>query len=225
MTPEAIRHWLRYFEQVTLTYGASEIGGGGTMTLTEIDDDAEIAYTIMPGTTAEIVGDDGRPCPHSVPGSVRLRTPTMAAGYIGDPEATAEMFRDGWFYPGDIGMLTPDGRLKILGRVKDLFNLGGVKINAADVDLAARSVRGIVDAMCFTTPTETGLQQLSICAVKDGDRDAVAAAVAIRAACRARVRRRLQISAIHFVEALPLNETGKPVRSEGPRTTAGLPVF
>jgi acyl-CoA synthetase (AMP-forming)/AMP-acid ligase II len=225
MTPDAVRHWLGYFERVILSYGAREGGGGGSMTLTGIDEQTEIAYTLRPDTTAEIVAEDGTLCPPSVPGILRLRTPTMASGYVGDPEASAEVFRNGWFYPGDLALLTPDGRLRILGRVRDQLNLGGLKFNAADIDIAARSVSGVVDAMCFTTPTTTGLQQLSLCAVRDSHLDDAATAAAIRAVCKARVNPGIELSAVYFVRALPINDNGKPVREEGPRTASGRPAF
>jgi acyl-CoA synthetase (AMP-forming)/AMP-acid ligase II len=227
MTPQAVRHWLRFFEQVTLSYGAAEIGGGGRLTLKEVDDRTEIAYPLRPETVAEIVAEDGKVLPHSTSGILRLRSRTMAAGYLGEPEASAEVFRDGWFYPGDMGLLTPDGRLKILGRIKDQFNLGGMKLNAADVDEAARSVAGVREAMCFTVTSPTGLDQLRLCAVKEKDRDAAATAAAIRAACGTQVRRELEqaLSAIYFVDALPLNEAGKAVRGEGRGLVAGLPAF
>src|SRR5690606_20044971 len=110
-----------------------------------------------------------------------------------DPQASAEVFRDGWFYPGDTGMLTADGRLKILGRIKDQFNLGGIKVNAEEIDTAAGSVPGIREAMCFTTPAATGLLQLSICAVRDPNADPAAAAASIRAVCKANVRQQLNV--------------------------------
>ena len=44
------------------------------------------------------------------------------------------MFRDGWFYPGDIGVLHPDGMLIILGRERALLNFGGDKVRAEIVE-------------------------------------------------------------------------------------------
>jgi acyl-coenzyme A synthetase/AMP-(fatty) acid ligase len=225
MAAEAVRHWLSCFERVMLMYGTSEIGVAGGLTLTEIEDRTEIAYALLPGIMAEIVGEEGQPLPHSIPGIVRLRAPAMVPGYVGEPDADAEMFRDGWFYPGDIGMLTAEGRLKILGRSRDQINLGGVKFNAAEIDLAARSVQGVRDAMCFTTPSATGLQRLSLCAVKDPDRDPAATASAIRATCRARIRGRMEVSAIYFVDAVPRNESGKAVRGDGARTVMDRSAF
>src|SRR5690606_21521274 len=103
ITLPSMRHWFRHFERMILIYAAAEIGVAGSLTLKEIGDLTEIAYALEPGTSAEIVNEDDEPQPHTVPGIVRLRTPTMSTGYIDQPEATGEAFRSGWFYPGDIG--------------------------------------------------------------------------------------------------------------------------
>src|SRR5690606_34084014 len=207
MTREAVRHWLHFFEQVVLMYGSSEIGICAGLRLTEITDGAEIAYTLMPGVKAEILGEDGEVLPRGIPGILRLQTPAMSGSYVSEPKADAEVFRDGWFHPGDIGMLTEDGRLKILGRQKDQINLGGAKFNAVDIDMAAKTVPGIRDAMCFTMPSATGLQEFALCAVTDIDNDPLAFAAAIRAACRTHVQRGIEPSAIYFVDELPRTET------------------
>ena len=48
---------------------------------------------------------DGTPADPGEPGSIRLRAPGMATGYIGDPTATARHFVDGWFVPGDVASI------------------------------------------------------------------------------------------------------------------------
>jgi len=60
-------------------------------------------------------------------GRVRARSELLCAGYLGEPEATAQMFRNGWFYPGDLAVLKPGRQLKVLGRSDDLLNIGGQK--------------------------------------------------------------------------------------------------
>lgn len=49
-------------------------------------------------------------------GEIRLRAPGMASTYFDNPEESARRFRDGWFYPGDMGYLRPDGQLVVQGR-------------------------------------------------------------------------------------------------------------
>jgi fatty-acyl-CoA synthase len=56
-------------------------------------------------------------------------------GYVNNPEATAKAFTaDGWLRTGDLGSLTPDGRLRMTGRLKDVFRVGGENVAPAEVE-------------------------------------------------------------------------------------------
>jgi len=89
---------------------------------------------IYRGVTLEVVGADGEPLPAGESGEIRLRTTGMVKGYRDDPAATAQMFRDGWFYPGDIGMLTEAGMFRLVGRRLDVLIIGGSKRGCADLE-------------------------------------------------------------------------------------------
>jgi acyl-coenzyme A synthetase/AMP-(fatty) acid ligase len=65
---------------------------------------------LTPGMIVEAVDASNRPLPAGSEGSIRIFGPYNVAGYIGAPTETAAAFRDGWFYPGDIGSVTPDNR-------------------------------------------------------------------------------------------------------------------
>ncbi len=55
-------------------------------------------------------------------------------GYLKDPDATAEAFRDGWFYSGDIAVVYPDGYIKVRDRAKDVIISGGENISSVEVE-------------------------------------------------------------------------------------------
>ena len=61
-----------------------------------------------------------------------MTAPFASSGYWKDPEATAAVWRDGWYATGDIGVVDDTGRLTLLGRIKDVINRSGHKILAAD---------------------------------------------------------------------------------------------
>jgi len=104
---------MRFFELVGIpligSYGSTECGG---VTLCGIGENRP--------------GNLGKPFPNvevrvAADGEILVRGPTVSPGYFHNPEATREVFEDGWFHTGDLGALDPDGSLRIIGRKKDVF--------------------------------------------------------------------------------------------------------
>jgi fatty-acyl-CoA synthase len=70
-----------------------------------------------------------------VDGEIQVRGWNVMRGYCNNPEATAKAFTaDGWLRTGDLGELTPDGRLRMSGRLKDVFRVGGENVAPAEVE-------------------------------------------------------------------------------------------
>jgi acyl-CoA synthetase (AMP-forming)/AMP-acid ligase II len=107
-------------------YGLSE---GGTATASRPGDTFEqIATTVgTPCEGVEVrVADDGE---------VLLRGYNVMQGYLDDPVATADAIdTDGWLHTGDLGTLDNSGRLKIIGRKKDMFIVGGFNAYPAEIE-------------------------------------------------------------------------------------------
>ncbi len=96
----------------------------------------------MEGTEIEIAAPDGRPLPPGEVGEIRLRSPSVMLGYWDDPEATAEVLRDGWLYTGDLGFLSAAGEVHITGRTKEVLILGGSNLMPQEIEWVAESVLG-----------------------------------------------------------------------------------
>lgn len=186
-------------------YGSTE-AGGATSRLYESDDPFDAGRPI-PGSTIEVVDDDDQPVPAGVTGRIRHRGYGMAQGYLGDPEATARAFRGGWFYPGDLGLLRPDGGLTLTGRESEVLNAGGVKIDPALLDHAAMRDPKVTEACSFAYTTESGLQQIGIAVVTADDIDAGALVAALTAEFGAAAP-----SLVARVDGIPRTATGKPMR-------------
>jgi len=77
----------------------------------------------LPGVEIKIV----RETPNTPDGEIVARGPNVMRGYYKNPEATAEVLRDGWFHTGDLGYFDRDGFLFISGRKKNLIVTGGGK--------------------------------------------------------------------------------------------------
>ena len=108
----------------------------------------------------------------------------MVDGYVGNPEATARAFRDGWFYPGDTGSLTADGMLIIRGREASVLNIGGDKVRPELVEEALTSFPGVEQAAVFTHKSDMDVPELWAALVCRADLD-LGACRAIATAARA----------------------------------------
>ncbi|HET6883498.1 MAG TPA: AMP-binding protein [Pirellulales bacterium] len=80
----------------------------------------------LPGVLAKITDpDSGEELGRNAPGMVWIKGPNVMAGYLNQPERTADVIRDGWYKTGDIGLVDEDGFLRITGRESRFSKLGG----------------------------------------------------------------------------------------------------
>ncbi|WP_190815327.1 AMP-binding protein [Saccharopolyspora pogona] len=94
------------------------------------------AMRVEPGVEVRIRAlDDERDCVPGEPGSILVRGWNVMLGYLDAPEQTAETISpDGWLSTGDIGSLDEHGRLRFVGRTKDIIRVGGENVAPADVE-------------------------------------------------------------------------------------------
>ena len=153
-----IRPDIRLFE----TYATNELG---TIALRLTDG----SYRTCPGSEVQIVDAAHAPLPPGEEGIVRIRKTGMATGYLYDPQASAEKFRDGWFYPGDVGMKPDETRFRVLGREDTLMNVGGIKFNAEEHERTLAALPEIADACLLTRPNASGENEIWAVLVKKDD--------------------------------------------------------
>lgn len=124
------------FEVVVTGYGLTE---GGTVAATSADDDATTVATTVgrPRPTFElrVVDGDGEEVGAGETGEIVVRGGSVMSHYLDDPEATAEaLSADGWLRTGDLGVVDDDGNLRIVGRSKDMFIVGGFNAYPAEIE-------------------------------------------------------------------------------------------
>jgi fatty-acyl-CoA synthase len=85
--------------------------------------------TVVDPETMQEVPRDGETM-----GEVVFRGNIVMKGYLKNPKASTEAFRDGWFHTGDLGVLHPDGYVKLKDRAKDIIISGGENISSIEVE-------------------------------------------------------------------------------------------
>jgi acyl-CoA synthetase (AMP-forming)/AMP-acid ligase II len=218
------------YEVLISGYGLTE---AGTASGTEIDDDPEtIATTIgraRPGFEIRIV--DGADASQDVPlgetGEIVLRGPTIMAGYLDDPEATAQALSpDGWLRTGDLGTLDERGYLRIVGRSKDMFIVGGFNAYPAEIENILLRHPAIGQAAVIGIPDERlGEVGMAFVVLRPGIDDPAPTAENVIAWSRAQMANYKAPRAVEIVDALPLNATGKVVKDELRARAATRSVF
>jgi acyl-coenzyme A synthetase/AMP-(fatty) acid ligase len=134
--------------------------------------------TVRPGVDVRILDEDGQEVPPGEPGVIAVRSPVVVAGYLGDEQATAAAFRDGWFITGDAGVLASPRSLRLAGRHDDLVNLGGIKVPAALVAEQLAGIAGIAESavLAVVLPQGSGVG-IAIVLAPGATREAVVTAV------------------------------------------------
>ncbi|WP_417281563.1 acyl-CoA synthetase [Actinomadura gamaensis] len=171
----------------------------------------------LPGVRTRLVGEDGAPVPSDgeTPGELEVSAPTVFDGYLGRPEATSESFTaDGWFRTGDIAVISPDGRHRIVGRAStDLIKSGGYRIGAGEVENALLAHPSVREAAVIGVAHEDLGEQVTAFVVADeGVREKdLTDFVAEHLSAHKRPR------VVHLVESLPRNAMGKVVKTQLPR--------
>jgi acyl-coenzyme A synthetase/AMP-(fatty) acid ligase len=222
LLPGFLSRLLQYFRVAKTTYGSTEIGPISANPLTEPTNDIPLGARYS-GITLEVVDENDHVVGPETEGIVRLKTPNQVSAYIGDSEASAEAFQDGWFYPGDRGRLAADGQFYVTGRVQDILNMSGTKFNAAQVDKALQAGNGVEDALCFIEVGADDVQNLAalIVIAAGSDRKQVIKDL-VRLLLSKKFDSGLLPKNIYQVDEIPRNVNGKAMRHEAAPLAAGL---
>lgn len=104
---------------------------------------------VPPPGTLMIAREDGSEAAPGEPGEVRVRGPTLMAGYLDAPDLNRSAFAGEWFRTGDTGILDTDGFLTLLGREKEMINRGGEKIAPPEIDEALMRHPAVLEAAAY----------------------------------------------------------------------------
>ncbi len=153
-------------------------------------------------------------------GEVVIRGPAVTGGYWGNSEETAQVFRDGWMHTGDLGHLDAKGYLWITGRIKDVINVGGYKVNPSEVEKVLLTWPGVRDAAAVGLEGVMGFTGETIVAALVGDSGFVPEEAALQQHCLAHLEKFKVPARFVVVPEITRSNTGKIKRAELGRLVA-----
>jgi malonyl-CoA/methylmalonyl-CoA synthetase len=107
----------------------------------------------LPNVEVRITDEKGASLPAGSVGSVEVRGPNVFKGYWQQPEKTkADIRENGFFITGDVGSLSEDGYLQLVGRAKDLIISGGLNVYPKEIEDAIDALEGVVESAVFAIP-------------------------------------------------------------------------
>ncbi|HEY9063898.1 MAG TPA: malonyl-CoA synthase [Burkholderiaceae bacterium] len=163
----------------------------------------------LPGVGLRIVDETGAPVAAGEIGQIQVRGPNVFAGYWRMPEKTKEEFSaDGWFKTGDVGRISADGYLTIVGRSKDLIISGGYNVYPAEVEGVINELPGVAESAVVGVPhPDFGEAVIAIVVPRAGA--AAPDAEAMVATLKARIANFKVPKRVFVADELPRNTMGK----------------
>ena len=196
---------LRLSTNVWNMYASTEASLAARGQVARLESEENAVGWLEPGVNVEAVDDEDQSLPSGSVGILRLKTQNMVSGYLDGADATAQHFKNGWFYPGDIGSVSTEGLLRIEGRSGEVLNIGGVKLLPRVLEDAVLKCRGVKDAAAFVMSQAAGAPTPWLAIVREEGLDEREISDALRG---------LGLPPIHvgWVSEIPRNDRGKVQR-------------
>lgn len=202
---------------VRQAYGMTELSPGThVVPLTAENPPPGAVGKLLPSTEMRVVAldDPEKDLDPGAEGEILMRGPQVMKGYLGRPDATAELIDDaGWVHTGDVGRVDADGWLFVVDRVKELIKYKGFQVAPADLEALLLTHERIADAAVIGVQDEDGNEVPKAYIVRQSGADVlteedVMAFVAEHVAPYKKVRR------VEFVGGVPRAASGKILRRE-----------
>jgi len=168
----------------------------------------------MPGVELRVVDSKDQDVPkngHAI-GEIITRSDGVMEGYWGQPAATAEVMRGGWFHTGDMAVWDEHGYILIVDRKKDVVITGGENVSSLEVEKVLLSHPAVLEAAVLPTPDEMwGEVPIALVVLKAGT---LAGDMELIEHCRKHLAHYKCPRAVEFMESLPKTGTGKVLKRE-----------
>ena len=198
--------------QIEVDYGATETAALALLTT----DDANIRPSahgrLYPWVQGQAVDDKGMALPPGREGLLRFRTPLVTDGYFKDEAATPKAFREGWYLPGDRGLVDAAGYLYLTGRADHVLNIGGVKINAERIEDVVNSHPSVLESAVVAVPKSPDEVPVLFAVIVPAGEFQTSIITEIKRLCGERLGRNYGGINILVAKSLPKNDGGKIMR-------------
>lgn len=171
--------------------------------------DGQFSGIPFEGIEVRVVDNNHRTVQPGVQGEEASRGPHQFVGYLNEPERTAKALDDeGWFYSGDYCRMDEEGRIRIVGRKKEIIIRGGENISTHEVDQALEGCPGVGDHCTVGMPDRRLGERICTFVIPKGG-CAPTVQDAQRYLAAKGVAKRLWPERIEVIDALPRTKTGK----------------
>ena len=163
----------------------------------------------VPSTEIILLDDDHKEVAVGEPGEICAKGPQVMKGYYQRQEATDEVFFDGWFKTGDIGVIDEDGFIKIVDRKKEMVLVSGFNVYPNDVENCLASHPKVLEVGVIGVPDAKSNEAVKVFIVKKDDS---LTEEEIKAYCKENLTGYKRPKHIEFINELPKSNVGKILR-------------
>ena len=158
----------------------------------------------------EIINFDDREVKPGDMGEIIIKGPNVMLGYWNRPSETTRVIKEGWFHSGDIGKRDDEGYFYIVDRLKDMINVGGLKVYPVEVENVLYQHPAVSEAAVFGIPEDFMGEQVNAQIVLKRDRTSTSDEIISH--CRKRIADFKVPTVVEFVESIPKNPAGKVLK-------------
>jgi acyl-coenzyme A synthetase/AMP-(fatty) acid ligase len=199
---------------LVVDYGCNEVGPIALLGPGDDPDTAGCVGRLLENVEARVDDESGQPLAPGAVGELGFRAPWMATGFADSTATTRELFRDGWFYPGDTGRIDAQGRVYLAGRSREVINCGGMKIWPEEIENVIRRHSLVADVAVTGLPHPVAGQVAAAFVVLRPSTVLRVGPRELHEFCLSQIEKVRVPPHFFIVTSIPRNPAGKIVREE-----------
>jgi long-chain acyl-CoA synthetase len=197
----------KYAIRIRQLYGTTETG---VISIQDENSDEAVpsAGTPIAGVSVRIVDDMSHPVAAGTAGRVEITSPFTAAAYDNTSGNDESYFAGNAFFPGDLGRISQSGELTLCGRHRGFINVGGNKVDPAEIEAVLRNLPGVAEAVVFGVSDANAGEKIKAVLASPSD----ISRMAVRSHCVRYLAEFKQPKVIEIRKELPKSPLGKVLR-------------